>query len=114
MAHRFSNLGGKEGDSVTSEARGRLGFGMCERVLVRPDDECFYSSVILCVYVCGCLVTWLCFLSVTPMGVAHQTPLFRVLFQQELLEWVVIFSFRISSRPKDRTPHLLRLLHRLR
>ena len=47
----------------------------------------------------------------TPWPVSHQASLSMEFFQARILEWVVISSFRVSSRPRDQTPCLLCLLH---
>ena len=82
-AHRFSNLGGKEGDSVISNTRGRLGFGWHEKFWSCQLMNAF-TLLQFCVYMCVAAQSLSCVpLSVTPWAIAHQTPLFMVLFQQE-------------------------------
>ena len=46
-----------------------------------------------------------------PMDCSQPGPSVHGLLQARILEWIVISSFRISSRPGDRTPHFLCLLH---
>ena len=101
-AHRFSNLGGREGDGV-SDIRGRLGFGMCTR---SSGHASWWMLLLFCDFVCMCvwlLSAQLCFTLCDPMD--HSLPDSSVhgIIPAGILEWVAIFSFRISSWPKDQT-----------
>ena len=62
-------------------------------------------------YACICSVSESCPALCDPMDCNQPGPSVHGLLQARILEWIVISSSRISSRPRDRTPHFLRLLH---
>ena len=61
--------------------------------------------------ICCCLVTKSCLTLHDPMDCILPGSSVRGISQAEILEWAAISSSRVSSRPRDRTPCLLGLLH---
>ena len=62
-------------------------------------------------YACMCSVTWVMSNLFDPMDCSRPGSSIHGLLQARILEWIVIPSSRISSRPRDRTPYFLHLLH---
>ena len=69
----------------------------------RVPEQCVCVSVYVCVCVCVCAVAQSCLAVSHPVDCSPPDSSIHGVLQVRTLEWVAIFFYRGSSRPRDQT-----------